>query len=84
MKCKMTPAGQHVHIKPDTADQKIGLIIVPIMAQKRPPAGVVVSVSEDAEFEVKSGDRVVYEANAGCELEGGILSMTEDKILYKE
>jgi co-chaperonin GroES (HSP10) len=80
----MTPAGIHVHIKPDTAEQKIGLIIIPDIAQKRPPRGVVIAVSEDYEFEVKAGDRVVFEANAGCELEGGILSVPEDKIMYKQ
>lgn len=79
----MTPAGLHVYIKPDSPEQKIGRIIVPTVAQKRPPSGIVVAVSEDADFEVKAGDRVVFEANAGCEMDDGVFSMAEDKILYK-
>jgi co-chaperonin GroES (HSP10) len=79
----MTPAGQHVHIKVDPAEVMSGRIIIPEIAQKRPPAGVVIAVSGDMDFEVQAGDRVVFERNAGCEMEGGLLSIPEDKILYK-
>lgn len=79
----MTPAGYYIHIKPDAAASQIGRIIIPEIAQKRPPTGVVIAVSGDTESEVKAGDRVVFEHNAGTEMEGGILSVPEEKILYK-
>ena len=92
-KLKITPLGDKVLVKRLEAEEKTaGGIVLPDTAKEKPQEGEVVRLGEGklledgkrSEFQVKVGDKVLFESFAGTEIkiEGEeYLIMAEDGIL---
>lgn len=66
------PLADRVLVKPATADEKIGGIIIPDTAKEKPLKGEVLSVgngTKDEEMVLKVGDIVLYGKNSGTEVD---------------
>jgi co-chaperonin GroES (HSP10) len=80
----MIAIGKHVLVRPDTAPERVGSIIIPESAKKRPPSGAVAKIGEAVESPLRPGDTVTYNAGAGVLMENGLLGLLEDDILFKQ
>ncbi len=92
-KLKITPLGDKVLVKRLEAEEKTaGGIVLPDTAKEKPKEGEVVSLGEGklledgkrSEFQVKTGDKVLFTSYAGTEIkiEGEeYLIMAEEDIL---
>lgn len=70
--------GTKLLIKPDNVDESAGGVYLPESARKAPLEGEIVSLSAKTTH-LKIGDRILYQRNAGTELNWG----KEDlRILY--
>ena len=90
---KVIPLGENIVVKRVAADEKTaGGIVLPDSAKKRPQQGRVLSVGDGklladgsrAKHQVQEGDRVLFLAYAGSEVEvdgDELLIMSEDEIL---
>ena len=90
---KVIPLGENIVVKRVAAEEKTaGGIVLPDSAQKRPQQGRVLSVGDGklladgtrARHQVQEGDRVLFLAYAGSEVEvdgDELLIMSEDEIL---
>ena len=90
---KVIPLGENIVVKRVAADEKTaGGIVLPDSAKKRPQQGRVLSVGDGklladgtrARHQVQEGDRVLFLAYAGSEVEvdgDELLIMSEDEIL---
>lgn len=79
----MIAIGKHVLILSDEAPVRSGKIIIPEAFRVRPAAGTIQQVGEEVEGNLRPGDRVLYERNAGRMIEEGLLVLDEDKIMIK-
>ncbi len=67
---KMRPINSHVLVKPlEAAKTTPGGIHLPDTAKEGQNEGEVIAVAEDATEEVAVGDRVIYKAFSGTEVE---------------
>ena len=90
---KVIPLGENIVVKRVAVEEKTaGGIVLPDSAQKRPQQGRVLSVGDGklladgtrARHQVQEGDRVLFLAYAGSEVEvdgDELLIMSEDEIL---
>ena len=66
------PLADRVLVKPASAEEKIGGIIIPDTAKEKPLRGEIVAAgngTKDEAMELKAGDTVLYGKYAGTELE---------------
>ena len=66
------PLADRVLVRPASAEEKIGGIIIPDTAKEKPLKGEVIAVgngTKDEEMVVKAGDTVLYGKYAGTEIE---------------
>jgi chaperonin GroES len=92
-KIKLQPLGDRVVVERDDAETTTaGGIVLPDSAQDRPARGKIVSVGDGrllddgsrSEFQVKVGDRIIFNSYAGEVFKIGddeLLLMREDEIL---
>lgn len=90
---KLTPLGDKVLVERLSADERTaGGIVLPDSAKEKPKEGRVVSVGQGklldngkrAEFQVRTGDRVIFASYAGTEVKSDgkeYLVLAEDDIL---
>ncbi len=87
---KVKPLGNRVLVKRHEAKESSGGIILPDAAQEKPKEGEIIATGPGkmddngkvVPLDVKVGDRVLFGAYAGTEVEEDkLLIMTEDEIL---
>ncbi|HEU4759456.1 MAG TPA: co-chaperone GroES [Dehalococcoidia bacterium] len=94
METKLKPLGDNVLVRVAKAEEKIGSIVVPDAAQKKPRKGEVLAVGEGRwandhnlvriESAVKPGNVVLFGSYAGVEVGEGLLMLKEADLLAVE
>lgn len=73
MEKEVTPLHDRVIVKPTpNSPQTSGGVYIPDIAKEKPKQGIVLSVGDGVNgipLKVKNGDNVLYEKNAGSEIE---------------
>ena len=77
---KIKPLGDRVLIKLEEVEEKTaGGIFIPQTAQEKTQTGTVVAVGDDEMINVKAGQKVMYDKNAGTT----VSSDNEDHLLIR-
>lgn len=86
---KLSPLHNCVAIRPDNAEEKIGVIIIPDVAKQKPARGTVLAVGPGilnesgklVEMQVSKGDKVIYSMYSGTKVDDETIIMRETEIL---